>query len=120
MSSEECALHVLNIGTGDMRLTFDPEKPQEREHAAKIVADMLRRGYAIVVKVSEKEWRRVEAFDPQTCEYFVSDVPSEEAAVPAHRGRGRKRRVPAYKAPAHKTRGVAVARPARGCARDFW
>lgn len=123
----EGQLGILNVGAGDTKLSFDKSNPAERERAAKIVADMLRRGYAILVQVGEKDgeplFQRAKAFDPETCEYIIAGGPDEtvdigkpegeeKSAAPARRrGRGpdRQRRVRA-----DGTRGVSVARTAGG------
>jgi hypothetical protein len=114
---------ILNVGAGDTRLSFDPDKPAERERAAKVVTDMLHRGYAILVQVGERDgkplYMRAEAFDPKTCEYLIVGAPEESpVTVPAApgptmaRSRGRKRKT--LRVPAATTRSVAVARSAGG------
>lgn len=103
------SLSILNVGEGDTKITFDKDKPGELERAKRVVLDMLRLGYAIMVKVGEA-WQRATDFDPATCEYVVSDTPPEEAAAaaPAKRPRGRPRRVPGT------SRAVGIARSAGG------
>ncbi len=110
------SLSVLNVGEGDTKLTFDKDKPKEIERTRRIIGDMLRLGYAILVRVGETasgkpKYRRATGFDAARDEYLVMDVPAEVAEEkPApKRGRGRTRRVPAT-----GTRGVAVARSAGG------
>jgi hypothetical protein len=44
------SLSILNVGHGDTKLTFDKDKPEERERAALIVGEMLRKGFAILVE----------------------------------------------------------------------
>lgn len=114
-------LGILNVGDGDTKLTFDPKNEAERERAAKIVTDMLRRGFAIMVQVGERDgkplFQRAESFDPETCEYLIVGTPDEQpnaqpAPMPrARRGRPRKELM---RVPADKVRGVAVARSAGG------
>ncbi len=120
-------LGILNVGAGDTKLSFDPTKPAECERAAAVVMDMLRRGYAIMVQVGERDgkplYMRAESFDPATCEYLIvglpepsedysdvvapNDQPDAEAqtqtAQETSRRRGRRR------IHANNTRGVAVA-----------
>lgn len=118
-------LAILNVGEGDTKITFDPEQPAERDRACRIVRDMLRRGYAILVQAGERDGRQVyfraTDFDPQTAEYIVAGMPEDTAtdvleqprdeppAAQKHRGRPRKARMPAQ-----TTRAVAVARSAGG------
>jgi hypothetical protein len=67
---------ILNVGTGDTKLSFDKENPAERIRAARIVADMIRRGYALLVEVERngvKAFQRVEKFDEEKCEYVIAD-----------------------------------------------
>lgn len=78
---------ILNVGAGDTKLSFDKSNPQERERAAKIVADMLKRGYALLVQVGEKDgepiYQRAKAFDPETCEYIVPGGPDDAVDIGA-------------------------------------
>lgn len=103
---------ILNVGAGDTKLSFDPAKPAERRRAAKVVGDMLKRGYAIFVEVGKDKkgplYRRAEAFDQETCEYLIVGVP-DDTTTPAAKPKLRMTRVPAA-----KTSAVAVARSAGG------
>lgn len=69
-------LGILNVGAGDVKLSFDPANPAERMRAARIVKDMLRRGYALLIKVDEggrEVWRRALDFEEASCEYIIAD-----------------------------------------------
>lgn len=120
---ENGSVSILNVGEGDTKLTFDPAKPDERERAAKIVTDMLKRGYAILVDVGEKDgdriYRRAKGFDPTTCEYLIVGLPTEEEHDIEDAGKKKRRGRPG-RIGAHKTRAVAVARSARGCTGVPW
>lgn len=129
-------LSILNVGSGDTKLSFDKSNPAECIRAGRIVTDMLRRGYALLVEVErngERAYERVQAFDPDTSEYIIADFDplaadpdsmettpngseaqaAQEGATPEaeppRRKRGRPRRVSAEGANA-----VAVARSAGG------
>jgi len=118
-------LNVLNVGEGDVTLSFDPSNPAERKRAAKAVGDMIKQGYALLVKVGEKDgkplYQRATAFDPETCEYIVASTSDEEidigkgkqkeAGEPSPTGR-RTRTTRRY--PASTTPAVSVARSAGG------
>lgn len=111
-------LAILNVGTGDTKISFDKENLKERERACRIVTDMLRRGYAILVAAGEKDGKpiyyRATDFDPETAEYIVAGTPEDEAGtaeVPAPRRRGRQAK---HRVPAERTPAVAVARSAGG------
>lgn len=63
---------ILNVGDGDTKLSFDKNNPAERIRAARIVADMLRRGYALLIEVDGKFVRATE-FKEDVCEYIIAD-----------------------------------------------
>ncbi len=79
------SLAVLNCGAGDLRFSFDPGKPEEIERAKGVIADMLKRGYILMIEVNGK-WRRAKGFDPARCEYLVADVdPGEDETEAAEK-----------------------------------
>lgn len=132
---------ILNVGCGDTKLSFDKSNPAECIRAARIVTDMLRRGYALLVEIEQpngtKTYQRVYSFKEDACEYIVADMDplaaqradeqeaqNEQAGETA--GEERTPQGNAAKAPrrggrrgtrtvkASETRGVAVARSAGG------
>jgi hypothetical protein len=128
-------LSLLNVGTGDTKIAFDPDAPPEEISKASIlVKDMIRRGYAILVEVGKDEkgplYRRAYDFDIGTTEYIVAGlpedlvVPSEEtesAATPkkerktvGRRGAYKARAKPTHRVKATGTKAVAVPRTAGG------
>lgn len=73
---------ILNVGAGDTKLSFDPANPAERIRAARIVKDMLRRGYALMVEVERdgvKSFERAYDFDEGRCEYLIADLDTDAA-----------------------------------------
>lgn len=109
---------ILNVGAGDTKLSFDPKKPAEVKRARKVVTDMLRSGYAILVQVGvqkgEPIYRRAKAFDPKTDEYIIIGAPEDEEE-PQAEGRGKARKTTgARRVKAGETRAIAVARTAGG------
>lgn len=75
---------ILNVGCGDTKLSFDPTNPAERIRAARIVTDMIRRGYALLVEVGHNDkgkttYRRAMAFDEDKCEYIIADFDGAQA-----------------------------------------
>lgn len=113
---------ILNVGAGDTKLSFDKNNPKERKRAAKIVDDMLKRGYAVFVQVGEKDgeplYQRAHAFNPETCEYLIFGDPedddsegpkNEQKSAPRRRTAATPKRVAA-----EATRAVAVSRSAGG------
>lgn len=124
---------ILTVGDGDTKLTFDPSKPAEVKRAKGIVDDMLKRGFALLVEVGEKDgeplYQRARAFDAETCEYIImGDAENEEAeagqaegeppAAPRRRGRppgsANKRPSKPRRVKADSARAVSVARTAGG------
>lgn len=70
---------ILNVGAGDTKLSFDPKNPAECIRSGRIVEDMIRRGYALLVRVPGKKgkpdtYARAKGFDPNTCEYIIADL----------------------------------------------
>lgn len=135
------SIGILNVGAGDTKLSFDPAKPEETKRAAAVVEDMLKRGFAILVQVGERDGRplfqRAESFDPETCEYIIVGTPppptpsiegidktaspeavADDAGAPRRRKSRKGVKLGAYKSktrvPAASTRAVAVARSAGG------
>jgi hypothetical protein len=117
-------LEILNVGEGDTKLTFDPRNPKERERAARIVKDMLKRGYALLVQVGKQDgkplYQRAVDFDPDTCEYIVAAGPDEvidigrEISATESEAKPRRGGTKRVGIPAEKTRATAIARTAGG------
>ena len=53
------SIAILNVGAGDTRLSFDKANPAEAIRAARIVKDMLRRGYALLVEVERDGQKKI-------------------------------------------------------------
>jgi hypothetical protein len=130
---------ILNVGLGDTKISFDPNNPQDCIRAARIVKDMLRRGYALLVAEATIDgappvYRRAYDFDEKTCEYIIADLDplitqkvdahdkkSADASAPANEnvaapatGKARTRQKKQRRIPAANATGVAVARTAGG------
>lgn len=93
-------LEVLSVGHGHIKIKFDKDDVVEFERARRIIADMLKRGYVLLVEHDGK-LQRVRRFDETTDEYIVADGPlqgTEEespSADPPKRGRkAKEKRVP--------------------------
>lgn len=132
------SVSILNVGDGDTKLSFDHSNPAERIRAARIVKDMLRRGYALLVEAEvdgQKVYQRATDFREDVCEYVIADFdpiqaaeadqketdhgneaqpnpapPTEQAAAPKRRGRPPK----GLSVPAERASVVAVAPIAGG------
>lgn len=68
---------ILNVGAGDTKLVFDPANSQDCIRAARIVKDMIRRGYALLIEVVQsdgtKQYQRAYDFKEDSFEYIVAD-----------------------------------------------
>jgi hypothetical protein len=70
---------ILNVGAGDTKLSFDPSNPQDCIRAARIVKDMLRRGFALLVDSGKRDgsgrpvYVRALDFDETKHEYIIAD-----------------------------------------------
>lgn len=77
---------LLNVGYGDTKLVFDNKNPSETIRASRIVKDMLRRGYALLVEVEQsdgtKAFQRAWDFDESRAEYLIADFDSSYAPTP--------------------------------------
>jgi len=117
---------ILNVGAGDTKLSFDPSKPGEVKKSAKIVKDMIRRGFVLLIEVGKDDkgeplYRRAKDFDENTAEYIIagmaSDTEQEDDEEPASPPRGRskgKAKPKPVRVPAARTSAVAVARTSGG------
>ena len=78
---------ILNVGAGDTKLTFDNKNPAETIRASRVVRDMLRRGYALLIEVDQpdgsKAFQRALDFDERTAEYIIADFDPAVRSYPA-------------------------------------
>lgn len=66
-------LEVLSVGKGDLKLTWDPDKPEDLDNARKTIEEMLRKGYSIFVETDVGP-ARVQRFSPERMEYIIREV----------------------------------------------
>lgn len=112
---------ILNVGHGDTKLSFDPAKPADVAHAKRVVSEMLRMGFAIMVQIGEKDgkpiYTRADAFDESTNEYIIMGTPESfqiANALPAPPSKLKPRDKRSSRVPAASTRAISVARSAGG------
>lgn len=112
-------LAILNVGTGDTKLSFNKKDKRETARAAKIVEDMLRRGYALLIQVGTRKgepiFQRAKAFDPKRNEYIIAGGPDEAIDIGISGAKAKRPGRRPKAVPAKRARGVAVARTAGGC-----
>jgi hypothetical protein len=82
MNTHAGEVGILNVGAGDTKLTFDRSNPADCIRAARIVKDMLRRGYALLVENPPGSGihKRALDFDETHCEYVIADFDPLAAA----------------------------------------
>lgn len=69
-------LEILNCQAGDIKISFSKDSPVEVIRAKRIITDMLRRGFALIVEVErdgEKKYERVQEFDEAHGDYIIAD-----------------------------------------------
>lgn len=73
-------LSVLNVGAGDIRVVFNQADRGESAKAIRMLTDMQRRGYAILIELPDGSYTRAERIDATRGRYVIT-VP-EDVAVP--------------------------------------
>lgn len=68
------ALEILNVSEGDMKISFETSDCAEAIRAKRIIKDMLRRGYALLV-----DGQRIKDFDETKGEYIIADFDAIES-----------------------------------------
>jgi hypothetical protein len=101
-------LSVLNTGEGDIEVTFSDENEVDVERALKMLKDMQKRGYAIMVKHDDGTYARAESIDEQTRCYVIREADPETTAATGKRATKKKR------VPIRKARAVGIGRTAGG------
>jgi hypothetical protein len=66
-------LSCLNVSGGDIEITFDTNDCAEAIRAKRIISDMLRRGYALLVKMPDGTYTRALEFDEKQGKYIIAD-----------------------------------------------
>lgn len=136
--SETGNLCVLNVGAGDIRVTFNHADTGESAKALRMLTDMMSRGYAVLVELPDGSYTRVQQVDATRGRYVITlpeDVAPPADAVPAtcacgcgksirpgttwHRGHATRGKTSArkgrkYSVPVQTSRAVGVARSAGG------
>ncbi len=116
------SLCVLNVGAGDIRVTFNQQDKGESAKAIKMLQDMQARGYFIAVELPDGSYTRVQQVDASRGRYVIT-VP-EEAQVPPEaepvkptrysKGGNGRRAGKRVSVPVSKSKAIGVARSAGG------
>ena len=86
-------LEILNVGLGDLKLTFNKHSTTEREQAQRTIERLMREGYAILIEQADGTYVRAKSFDAETDSYVIMEpepVPVADEAKPKRRGRPKK------------------------------
>lgn len=115
---------ILNVSAGDTKLVFDNSNPDEVERSARIVKDMIRRGFVLLIEVGRNEkgpiYQRALDFDEATAEYIVAgstgepEVEDEQKPQVPPRPRRQAKAPARARVPARAANAVAVPRTAGG------
>lgn len=73
-------LSVLNVGAGDIVVTFNRNDAGETAKALRMLRDMQRQGYAILVQLEDGEYTRVVDVDATRGRYIIQ-LPEGEAEL---------------------------------------
>jgi len=66
-------LNCLSVNDGDIEISFDNQNAAECIRAKRMITDMLKRGYALLVKQEDGTYTRVLEFDEKHGTYLVAD-----------------------------------------------
>lgn len=67
------SLNILNVAGGDVKISFDTNDSAEAKKAKGIIEDMLKRGYALLVKTEDGSHTRARKFDSEKGEYIITE-----------------------------------------------
>lgn len=117
-------LSILNVGEGDTKITFNPKDQASMATASSVIADLLARGFAILIQVGTDDeddpiYKRAKGFDPKTFEYIVAGVIDDRAdekppTAPSGSHKAKEKRNQTGRVSAIGTQATAVARTAGG------
>lgn len=83
--SEVGTINILNVGEGDIKLSWNSADASERIRMGRIIKDMLRRGYALLVEVERDgvtAWERAYDFNEAAGAYIIADFDPVATAGP--------------------------------------
>lgn len=88
------SLSVLNVGAGDIEIVFNQHNQDEVDKALRMLNDMQKRGYAILIRLDDGSYTRVTEIDATRGRYIVQLPDGSTLAgstdEPKKRGRPRK------------------------------
>lgn len=75
-------IDILNCGEGHAEVHVDNSDPINLARSARIIGDMLRRGYALFIAGQDGALIRVEKFDAEKNVYIIGDGPLYAGETP--------------------------------------
>lgn len=108
------SLCVPNVGLGDIEVRFNQHDSAERDKALRMLTDMQKRGYAILVRLDDGSYTRAVEIDTARGCYVVQlpDGDAQVDGVELKPRRGRKART--SRVPIERAHAVGIARSAGG------
>jgi hypothetical protein len=103
-------LSVLNVNAGDLKFDLTSASEEEKATAAKVITDMLKAGYTILVEDDDKQLVPVKAFDATKMLYMVEDRRPVKVRGKTGPKKGSKRKG----IPITSTKATAIGRAAGG------
>lgn len=79
-------LSILNVYEGDVKLNIDITNAAEVFRAGRMIEDMIRRGYLLLIDVGDGSYQRALSFDPKVGEYLIADFDASYASEKSKRG----------------------------------
>lgn len=73
------SISILSVYEGDVKINFDTSDLGEAIRAKRIILDMLRRGYALLIKLPDGSYTRALGFDEAVGEYIIADFDPAQA-----------------------------------------
>lgn len=112
---------VLNVGAGDISVTFNSLDEAEGRKAVRMLTDMVRRGYAVCLQLPDGTYQRVTEVDAAHGRYVVQipeadplpDGMAEEPERTRRRGKA-ARKTRSVSQPISQGKAVGIARSAGG------
>jgi hypothetical protein len=81
------SLSVLNVGAGDITITFNNDDLVETNKALGMLKEMLKRGYLIAIQLPDGSYTRAREIDAMRGRYIIvipDTVPAPPQAEPVH------------------------------------
>lgn len=75
------SLNILNVAGGDIKISFDTKNVSEAIRAKRIIKDMMRRGYSLLIQNEDGTHTRALDFDETKGEYIIADYDNSQEEI---------------------------------------